>query len=146
MLVTINTDASFWHHQQKGSWAFWAVCNKFKITKCGVFRESIRNSSEAELKCMINAVFCVIKAEPGITKIILNTDSQICMKAIKRQNPNSSLCKFVTIFVNMTKHIPIEFRHVKAHSKVKDARSYVNDWCDKNARKALKESVKKKKI
>lgn len=146
MLVTINTDASFWHHQQKGSWAFWAVCNKFKITKSGVFRGKVKNSSEAELKCMINAVFCVLKADVGITKVIINTDSQICMKAIARNNPNSSLYKCVTMFRNMTKGVAIEMRHVKAHSGVKDARSYVNEWCDTHAKKALKESVKKKKI
>ena len=25
-------------------------------------------------------------------------------------------------------------RHVKAHSDVDDKRSYVNDWCDRNAK------------
>lgn len=30
--------------------------------------------------------------------------------------------------------LDIEFRHVRAHTDTKDARSYVNDWCDKNAK------------
>lgn len=32
----------------------------------------------------------------------------------------------------------IEFRHVKAHSGVDDKRSYVNEWCDKEAKRRLR--------
>lgn len=34
-----------------------------------------------------------------------------------------------------------ELRHVKAHSKVNDARSWVNDWCDKEAKKWMRKLV-----
>lgn len=32
----------------------------------------------------------------------------------------------------------IEFRHVKAHTGINDKRSYVNDWCDLEAKKQLR--------
>ena len=35
----------------------------------------------------------------------------------------------------------IEFRHVKAHSGVKDKRSYVNEWCDAEAKKQLRSKM-----
>ena len=36
-----------------------------------------------------------------------------------------------------------EFRHVKAHNGVPDARSFINDWCDKEARKWMRQAVSK---
>ena len=39
------------------------------------------------------------------------------------------------------KGIDIEFRHVKAHTGKDDARSYVNDWCDKNAKQVVHNRV-----
>jgi len=34
-----------------------------------------------------------------------------------------------------------EFRHVKAHSGKNDARSFVNEWCDKEAKKWMRYSL-----
>lgn len=34
-------------------------------------------------------------------------------------------------------HVKIEFRHVKSHTVICDARSYVNEWCDTEAKKKI---------
>ena len=39
-------------------------------------------------------------------------------------------------------NLTIEFRHVKAHNGTSDKRSFVNDWCDKNAKKSIKSKNK----
>lgn len=75
MLVTINTDASFHPSLKYGAYAFWAICNNFKIIKSGVFRTKCINSHDAEAKCIINALKVVLLTHKGITKIIVNTDS-----------------------------------------------------------------------
>lgn len=149
MLVTINTDASFHHELKYGSYAFWAVCNNFKITRSGAFKKTCLSSDDAESKCIINAIKCVLTTKEPITKIIVNTDSLNAIALIKgdthhiRRYITRSKTKFKHIknaFMEvMRKHqVKIEFRHVKAHSGVDDKRSYVNEWCDKQAKKELR--------
>jgi hypothetical protein len=43
--------------------------------------------------------------------------------------------------LNKQKNIFIEFRHVNAHSNVNDKRSYVNEWCDSEAKKELRRLI-----
>jgi hypothetical protein len=37
----------------------------------------------------------------------------------------------------------IQFRHVKAHTRAQDARSWVNRWCDREAKIKMREESKK---
>ena len=50
MLVTINTDASFHQKKKIGAYAFYAVCNNWKVKKSGKFRENCLNPCDAEAK------------------------------------------------------------------------------------------------
>jgi len=146
MLVTINTDASFHTRLKIGGYAFWAVSNDFKITKSGVFRKKCQTSDDAESKCIINALTVILKAHKGISKIIINTDSLNAIayltKDIKHISKyglsHSKMRQFQQCLsmlpINKTK---IEYRHVKAHSGIDDARSFVNEWCDNNAKKMM---------
>lgn len=150
MLVTINTDASFHPQLKYGAFAFWAVCNDFKITKSGAFKTKCINPDDAEAKCMINALKVVLLAHKGITKIIVNTDSLNGIALIK--NDKEHIKKYIGNNMKMWKHIrvsfnevmrqninkaEIEYRHVKAHSGVNDKRSYVNEWCDAEAKRTM---------
>lgn len=152
MLVTINTDASFHPQLKHGAYAFWAVCNDFKITKSGVFKSKCFSPDDAEAKCIINALTVILKAHTGITKIIVNTDS---LNAIAILTKDIYHLKKYRVSVKMYAHIrqqyhlvlsskkcSVEFRHVKAHSGTGDKRSYVNEWCDKEAKRQLRIVVK----
>lgn len=153
MLVTINTDASFHPQIKWGAYAFWAICNDFKITKSGVFRKKCMNPDDAETKCILNALTVILKAHKGITKIIINTDSLNAIayltedkKHIRRYNlSNQKAIEFRRIFLSLVKHTTIEFRHVKAHSGVNDKRSFVNEWCDTEAKRQLRSKILKTK-
>jgi len=46
------------------------------------------------------------------------------------------------IYKEVCGNVIVTLRHVKAHTKVSDARSFVNRWCDKQAKKQLRESRK----
>ena len=145
MLVTINTDASFHTKLKYGGYAFWAICNDFKITKSGVFRKKCINSDDAETKCILNALTVVLKAHKGISKVIVNTDSLNAIAYLKNDRTHirkygligNKGTEFNRMFFCLVKKIPIEFRHVKAHSSVDDARSFVNEWCDTEAKKRM---------
>jgi ribonuclease HI len=152
MLVTINTDASFHPILKYGAYAFWAICNDFKITKSGVFRKKCQTPDDAEAKCIINALTVILKSHKGISKIIINTDSLNAISYLTKDTfhiskYSLSLSKMrqfqqcLTILpINKTK---IEYRHVKAHSGINDTRSYVNEWCDSEAKKQLRNINKK---
>lgn len=154
MLVTINTDASFHPIHKYGAYAFWAVCNEFKITKSGVFRGKCMNSHDAEAKCIINALRVVLFAHNGITKIIVNTDSLNAIALIT--NDKAHIKRYIGQNQKMWQHIrtahnkvlhnskskpKIEFRHVRAHTGADDKRSYVNEWCDAEAKKQLRQHI-----
>jgi len=153
MLVTINTDASFHPKLKYGAYAFWAVCNDFKITKSGVFRKKCIDPDDAEAKCILNALTVILKAHKGITKIIINTDSLNATAYLKNDKKhvrryglsNSKLIQFHALFrqakADYKKELTIEFRHVKAHTGVDDARSYVNEWCDAEAKRNMWKKV-----
>jgi ribonuclease HI len=150
MLVTINTDASFHPNLKYGAYAFWAICNDWKITKSGVFKTKCRNPDDAEARCIINALKIVLLPHNKITKIIVNTDSLNAIALIT--NDRVHIKKYISHNQQMWNYIrtafhetmrkntnkaTIEFRHVKAHSGVNDARSYVNEWCDAEAKRQM---------
>lgn len=151
MLVTITTDAS-WHREKKaGGFAFWAVCNKWRITKSGPLRKNCASPANAEMKCIINAVHA-ISEDKEVQRIIINTD---CMNAIYVFTDNQQkikkyglrqLCHLGVTFRQMVGgKYEVEFRHVKAHGTINSARTWVNDWCDKEAKKAMWDKVNTKK-
>lgn len=153
MLVTINTDASFHPDFKVGAYAFWVVCNEFKLQKAGYLKKLCKNPDEAEMNCIINALHQTLSSKVKISKIIINTDSLNSIRVFENDKEGVKkyqlhIWKSKRKLFNKIKHdykgrerisnsIDIEFRHVKAHSGVKDKRSYVNEWCDKNAKRFL---------
>jgi ribonuclease HI len=136
--ITINTDASFCPITGASGWAFYIICDEFRIKKSGNFTIKPTSAEEAEMMCIGNAfAYLSNKAPPkNIKLIVVNTD---CMSAVDRiYNCGKSLSKKVRIlknnFITKFSKPKFEFRHVKAHSGKKDARSYVNEWCDENAK------------
>lgn len=154
MLVTINTDASYSPINRRAGYAFWAVCDEFRIQKSGVFRDKCMNPNDAEAKCILNALKVVTSANKNITKIIVNTDSLNAIALLKYDREH--MRKYIGDNMKMWKHLrivyaefrrikglQIEFRHVKAHSGLKDKRSYVNEWCNFNAKLNLRKTYDK---
>jgi len=147
MLVTINTDASFHPRLKHGAYAFWAVCNDWKITKSGLFRKLCQTPDDAEAKCIINALTVVLKAHKGISKIIINTDSLNAIAYLTKDEAHirkyglshSKMRQFQQcLSVLPISKSQLEYRHVKAHSGINDKRSYVNEWCDAEAKRQLR--------
>jgi len=150
MIVTINTDASFSKKHSRGTFAFWIICNRFKIQNSGILRKKCSRPEIAEFRSIINAVHVLGKQDcKGVSKIIINTD---CLNVIHLINKDKKaiskyqlqsfgsmlVYRFEEVLRSAKLHkVPVEMRHVKSHTGAEDARSYVNEWCDTEAKKQI---------
>lgn len=159
MIITINTDASFSNTHNIGTYAFWIASNKGKLFRSGALKGKIYSSTHAEMKCIINAMHQIFNDEnfKNVTRIIVNTDclflidkfedpykDWISSKKIQLIHESNAIKnKFKKIYNSYFSDKPnkfkikIEYRHVKAHSHTENARHFVNDFCDKEAKKQM---------
>jgi ribonuclease HI len=153
MIVTINTDASYSHKHNKGSYAFWMVSNEGKICKSGLLKGDSLDPTHAEIKTISNALFHLSNYTgwKGITKVIINTDSMNSIhlltkniKAIKKYRIHHEKYKNeIWVFASLVNKLKynIEIRHVRSHKGTDTARTWVNEWCDQEAKKHLRKYV-----
>lgn len=152
MIVTVNTDASF--REGSAGYAFWIVCNLGRIQKGGKLRGVIRSPHDAETMAIANALHTLVHAKfDGIRKVIVNTDCLPAIASIKKTDNEKRKVKVLAalkvkqyILVLKSKGISVEFRHVKAHNGAPDARSRVNEWCDRTAKHYMKISYYESKL
>jgi ribonuclease HI len=155
VIVTINTDASFSKQHEIGTFAFWIVCNRFKILQSGVLRKKVKRPEIAEFRCIINALHVLFNQDcKPLSKVIINTDCLNVIHLVKKNKAAIAKYKLKPWGDPLMKkyeelrakhpdslRIPIELRHVKSHTGVGDARSYVNEWCDRSAKEKLREEI-----
>ena len=148
--ITINTDASFCPETKAGGWAVYIVCDDFKIQKSGKFRGTMKSALEAEMKAIGNAlVILLLKKEvPRFHFVYVNTDCKNAIRDIEGSTTplGKRINGYWTTLNTRTSSRLKKFRHVKAHSNVADSRSFVNDWCDKEAKRCMRirrEEIKK---
>lgn len=149
--ITVNTDASFHPQHKIGGYAFYIVCDLFKIQKGGMFKNNPKTPMEAEMMCMANALFTLLsqKELPSTKWIVINSDCLFSFSRIGRKSQDdigkkvAEMLRKVRIQTSYNNLImpKFEFRHVKAHNGTNDARSFVNDWCDKEAKKWMRKAV-----
>jgi ribonuclease HI len=146
--LTINTDASFHPQLKLGGFAFYIKCDQFKIQAGGMFKKRFLNSKEAEMAAIGNALATVLAQKElptNINWLIINCDCIPAMDEIKQKKSlmGSEINK---LFKQLSKRLKSKnnaFRHVKAHNHAPDARSWVNEWCDSEAKRFMRENVAK---
>ncbi len=146
MLVTVNTDGSFYPDTGRGGYAFWISSNAGTFKGYGKLRDC-PGSIEAELMAIANALHYLRHNEElnSVTKIIINTDCESLINVINNahRNRTPSMNKIrgsISHYIGKWKgkDSTYEIRHVKAHKKVESPREFVNDWLDKHAKKGAK--------
>jgi ribonuclease HI len=148
MMVTINTDASFYPTQKAAGYAFWITTDTGRIKQAGVLKGEIITSHEAEFKCIINALHKVGSRKlTNLKKIIINTDSLTTINLVNNNYTSSKwggslLEAYKKLLVDMNLTCQIEFRHVKSHKHTKTKRNWVNEWCHINAKAAVQPKIK----
>ena len=148
MIVTVNTDASFHHEYKVGAFAFWIVCNQGKIMHSGELKEA-KDPTDAEIRCIANALHALLNSRfTGVTKVIINSDAlhafDRCGRSAQAGSPGRKVHNILQSLKDRhsVSGRPIhEFRHVKAHSGTAEKRKWVNNWCDKAAKKMLWEKI-----
>ena len=143
--ITINTDASYEYKSKAGGYAFYIVCDLFRIKKWGMFKNPPGSPEEAEIMCIGNALATLLaqKEFPECEVIIINSDCIWGMKKIVARSSELSI-KVGKIYDQLCEKLKSRgiFRHVKAHSGVQDARSHVNRWCDREAKIYMRQALK----
>ncbi len=122
---TVITDASFCPYEKVAGWACWIVCNGKRVKKYGAFKDKAKSAMEAEIKAILNGVFIAEKAfKPSHYHIV--SDCTMAMDALQGR---SVTLEWQKLLLAITGDARLTFKHVKAHTAGKDARSWVNNWC-----------------
>lgn len=144
--ITINTDASFHPVHFRGGYAFHIVCDLFTIKKSGMFQHTCHNSTDAEVKCIANALATLLAQRelPKLQWIHINTDSKMGIQFILNgtTDAGSFARDLIKQLMKRTGCTRYKLRHVKAHSGVQDGRSLANEWCDREAKQWMRTALK----
>lgn len=144
MLVTVYTDASLWN--DTGAWAYWAKSSMGTIRKAGVIPFPPKNSDIAEMYAIAKAVVGAYQEWGENVKVIfINTDSLHCCRAMwpfYKNYPDKEHQQLADRMMQWCDGhgLTIRAKHVKAHTDNTDVRSYLNDWCDQNAKAARRKA------
>lgn len=122
MLATIITDASFCSETKAAGWAAWIRADGgIKVTRSGSFKDRPKQAEEAELWALKNGAFLAAQIA-GVTHLLVQSD---CLGALRKMPATYE-------------GLPVRTRHVKGHTNNPAARSWVNRWCDREAKKHMK--------
>ncbi len=146
MTVTINTDAAHQHILKIGTYAYWIQCEQGRINDSGILKNKVNTPQEAEAMAICNALYVLHKSEfTGVKRIVVNCD---CKTIFSKMNGTGKGC-FGMVYklrrnINQKYNgkIKITFNHIKAHTDKCNAESLINSWCDKEAKRQLKEAKK----
>lgn len=156
MVVTINTDASFYWEKQVGTYAMWIVSDAGTFKYHSAFKERIFDPTEAEYNCLINAIHILIRLKWDVTKLVINTDSLNCIYVIKKDH---KACNKYNIYKKIKSrqylihrlikqlgdNVVVDARHIRSHQHTNTKRNYVNQWCDDMARYEMDKLVGNRK-
>jgi hypothetical protein len=142
---TINTDASFSRKFRRGAGAYWIKGdNDFSVRGSFMFKQELHSSFIAELLTFERAFQEVNKVvnpdHRGAVVLFVNTDSMFVVNVLKgTANIKSHRNKHAVLAIqHAIKEYKVIPRHVKAHTDdLTEARSWVNDWCDRAAREEM---------
>lgn len=145
--ITINTDASLCHRSNVGAWACHIVFDGFRIRKSGVFKKCPGDSTHAEAMAIGNALYYLIKCAKQVVPpdtIVINCDNKGVKNYILNRIEAAKVFDLLKTVKDIYQQPKISFRHVKGHSKGDTPRKYLNNWCDEQAGKLMREARNKK--
>jgi ribonuclease HI len=158
--VTINSDASFHPTFKVGAFCFWIRHDDGKIVQSGGLKNCI-GPLDAEIQSIGNGLYALLKSKfTPIDYIVVNTDCKYAIDAItgkRKHNSRPETVKAVTkIIAQLTKthkhRLPknkrrypfIQYRYVPAHKSTETAKAWINDYCDKEAKRMLWNEINSK--
>ena len=148
-LTTIITDASWCPNTHAGGWAAWVVNSGIRQKMSGELQKYV-SSFDAECAAITNGFFLAHKTGLLVRKgkVIIQSDCTHALEVLidqgRTSNPAvSKMIAQLSEYHNLYKY-EIESRHVKGHQDPsKDARTFVNNWCDREAKRHMREMRKR---
>jgi ribonuclease HI len=138
--ATVITDASFCHITKKAGWAAWIRVDGLRepIKAYGSFKRKVSTSINAEKMAAINGVYLAVKH--GADAVLLQSD---CLSVVHLIDGTTKKQSLKTEWDGLLRQagvsgVLLSAKHVRGHTKIDDARSYVNRWCDTHANIARK--------
>ena len=140
--VTIFTDASFKNGYVGGG--YWIIYGNHQRITGTVNFIKVPSVSDAELLVSLYAIDIAIN-HPEINawmkdcnqiRMIIVTDAMSTKHTFEKEHCGIEMLNKLKNVKRGNKDMPLLFKvnHVKAHTRDKSARSYVNRWCDEHAR------------
>jgi ribonuclease HI len=129
-----------------GGYAFWITSDLGRVKTAAAFKGLLETSHDAEFKCIINSLHVLKRLGWTVTELYINTDSKNVIDAVTKDIPNLpdyavKNLKAYNDIIQAFKGTKINLKHVKAHKHTRTPRHWVNDWCDKEAKKAAREKI-----
>lgn len=139
---TVITDASHCPATNAGGWACWITASQrqgkhtygepVRFKRYGAFKDLVESAHEAEIKAILNGcTLAVNNFAPECIHVVSD-----CISAMDYLQKKPQWKAKLAAIVGPAQ---VTFKHVKAHTKVQDPRSFVNRWCDEKAKEAMKE-------
>lgn len=131
--ATLYTDAS-----GTGGWAIWARYSEppTRITISGECEA--KDSTYVELYGIVQGVKLVKETWPSVEGIGVKCDSQAALKFASYNTPMSNRKDLRALQLELGKVLgetKIKCTWVKGHQEGTEAKVYINNWCDENARR-----------
>lgn len=128
--ATVIVDASYCQSSRAAGWAGWirvdGINDAIRLS-AGIARPLVNSSTDAEVRAACFGAAAAI--ERGATHVLLQSDCQtVCTL-------NHHVWRG---FAALHPGVIFEARHVKGHTADPAARSWVNRWCDTNAKREMR--------
>lgn len=138
--ITIYTDASRDPNSGESSFAYYAKIRGETVKNSGRLGVT-RNSNHAEMLAIKTSILeCIDQGPDGF---FINTDSLSCCQILwpfykvnSRDKVTSSVANDILKLLE-EKNIWLRVKHVKAHTQNTDIRSYLNRYCDTQAKRSM---------
>lgn len=146
MRVTIIADASHCPDTLAAGYGYWIASERGKLGGGGPMKKLAADSTSAEMQAVCNALYVAIRyqlVQPG-DDVLIQTDCEAAIQAfqgrrnIRRPHEMEVLRYFHSLRERSS--IVVSFRHVKGHTKRKEARYVTNNLCDQRAKEGMRQA------
>lgn len=148
--ATVLCDASFDKPRSRrygfGGWAAWIAIDgqAERVKGFGPIKaDDLTNSTEAEVYAALNGIW--LARRHGATHVLVRSDCTTVAELIegKVRSPRLlSIWRRALARPDM-QGVILEARHVKGHGEITCRATFVNDWCDRHAKAAMRKQRRK---
>lgn len=159
MRVEIHTDAAYNQEFMVGAYAYWINYPEGQIIKSGILKGLMANPTEAEVKCIANALIDfhrILGMSNKVRELTIFTDCKPAISLIQsKDSKNKSLAAMQARdscnkcidsllfkgFGNYSNKGVIQFEHVPGHTNNEGKNSDINRWLDLEAKKWMVQRI-----